>query len=114
MTIAIPPSLLVQSFLALAAGFVLGLVGTFALRRAWHYHDHRSERDFLLGFLALTVGVSWLVLGLAIAFGILFDGPAEQAITEMVVFTNAAARIVVLLLGLYLALEEWRWRHHAP
>lgn len=114
MTIAIPPSVLVQALVAFGAGIALGVVGLFVLRRAWRFHDHRSERDFLLGFLTTAVGVVWIVLGLAITYGMVFDGSVDDAVQEMVVFTNAAARIIALIVGLYLVLEEWRWRHHRP
>lgn len=111
MNLAIPPSVLLQALIALAAGVVLSLASLAAMHRAWHYHDHRSERDFLGGFLGLAVGAGWLALSLAIGAGWTFpDEPAQDAVQQLVVFVNAAVRIVVLVVGGHLLVEEWRRR----
>ena len=111
MNLAIPPSVLVQSLIALVAGAALGLASLAAMHRAWRYHDHRSERDFLGGFLGLAVGAGWVALSPAIAAGWMFtDEPAQGAVQQLVVFVNAAVRIVVLVVGGHLLLEEWRHR----
>jgi len=100
MTLAIPPAVLVQAFVALLAGGLATYFGIWAMHRSWRHHDARAERDFILGLIVHLVGLSWVVLGGAIIVGMNVTGEAAgNAVQDVVVFTNAAVRISVLLLA---------------
>lgn len=106
MNLAIPPGVFIQALLALFAGLSALTLGVYSMHRAWRYHDHRSERDFLIGFCASTVGAAWVMASLSIGLGEVFtDEAAQVQVQEVVVFTNAAARIIIILISLYLAHE---------
>lgn len=110
MTLLIPPPVLMQAVLAGVAGAMAIFLGITMVRRGWRYRDHRAERDFESGLCIIAVGVSWVILAGAIVLGSLVgdDEAMGQQIQEMVVFTNAAARIVVLLLGAHVLYTMWR------
>jgi hypothetical protein len=111
MTLVIPPSVLIQMVVAGIAGVVGMLVGGILMHRAWNYRDHRSERDFLAGFMFATVGLAWLVITAALFFGTTYTSTSQgRAIQELVVFTNAATRITVILIGAHVLLEELKAR----
>jgi hypothetical protein len=79
------------------------------MHRAWRHHDARAERDFLVGLCLHVVGLAWVVLAGAILLGTTAeDGSVAAAqIQEVVVFTNAAARIVVLIVGGHVMFGLW-------
>ena len=100
MNLAIPPDVWCQAAIALMAGVSAMFLGVFAMHRAWSHHDARAERDFVLGTIVHLVGISWVVLALAVVAGSLAEGEAqEDAVQELVVFVNAAVRLAVLMLA---------------
>ena len=113
MTLLIPPDVYLQAAIALLAGLVGAVLGAVRMHRGWAHHDQRAERDFLAGLCLLVVGLSWLVIGLAIIWGLCVSGnsPAEKQVQEVVVFTNAAARISVIFIGLTILYDAWKdWK----
>lgn len=109
MNLAIPPDVWVQAAIAAAAGFAAMALGIFAMHRAWHHHDTRAERDFILGVIVHLVGISWLVLSLAVMAGAVAEGKdQEDAVQEIVVFVNAAVRLSVLMLAGHLLWDAFR------
>ena len=114
MTLLIPPDVFLQAAIALLAGLIGAVLGIVRMHRGWMHHDQRAERDFLAGLCLLVVGVSWVVIGGAIVAGAVFDTAdisAVMAIQEVVVFTNAAARISVIFIGLTILYDAWKdWK----
>jgi len=109
VNLAIPPDGLVQAIISVVAGVVALLLGLYLMHRAWNYRDHRSERDFIIGFCLGAGGGAWVVLGVAIWLGLSAEGTvAEAQIRELVVFTNATVRSVVFILGAHVLLQAWK------
>jgi heme A synthase len=112
MNLAIPPDFLVQAGIAFLAGVIAFALGAWLMHRAWSHHDTRAERDFIIGVCVAIIGISWTIIASAIILGELGDGndAVEAAVQEMVVFTNAATRIAVLILGTHTLWDVWRKR----
>ena len=100
MTIDIPPDATWQAIAAFLAGLTLVSLGLIEAGRMLHFHDVRAERTFLLGACLVLGGVAWIVAGVAIVLGELYNGhPAQEDVMALVVFTNAVARIAILGIG---------------
>jgi hypothetical protein len=109
-----------QALLAVFAGLGALSVGTLVMHRAWLFHCQNpdcvnpsvGERHFILGFTFAVIGAHWLIDGAAIILGY-YAGDnkvAGEQVQSLVVFANAAARIVVFLLAAHLVLEWWKGR----
>lgn len=114
MTLEIPPAVIVQAAIAFLACIVAVLLGLLVAHQAWGHHDQRAEREFLVGFTILAIGILWGVSGLAITLGTMFRSDGAQAeVQALVVFSNAAVRILLVVIGIHLLVDHWRDRRRA-
>ena len=108
MTLDLPYDLWVQAIIALLAGIVAAVLGLQRIEHTWAYDGPRSVRDFLLGFMFLAIGISWVVIAGGIVTTLSLGESVGTLVQEVVIFTNSFTRMVVIVCGSYALLRRWQ------